>query len=121
VAFGHLIVTSNRLANKVDCRIVAADLVGENSKQMKTVEVAGIGCQYLAVNALGVRSLPCPMVPHRRLEKLHLRHDGPDVGIPESARSVPPLESASNNTRSRGVAANRKIAIATLAMPMWSE
>jgi hypothetical protein len=59
------------------------------------------------------------MMPNRRLEKLHLRHDEIDVGILN--RSAPARDSVSNNTRSRGVTANRKGATVALAMPMRQE
>jgi hypothetical protein len=62
---------------------------------MKTVEVVGIGCQDLPVNAFSVRQLPRPMVSHSSLKKLHLRHDGRMLASLNQRVRQPALRSAS--------------------------
>ena len=66
---GNPIVQGYRLANQVYCHLVAADLVGDEAKEMETIDVISIDREDFPVVAFSFGKLAGLMMPQRRSEQ----------------------------------------------------
>jgi len=76
IGMGHRIIRIERdgLANPFHCQVMAPGLVGDETEKVQRSGMVWLHLQDLAVERLGIRQPPCPVVLGRDLERLWYRH-----------------------------------------------